>query len=46
MQHLPASKQTIEDDLDSIGGESLSGSEFETEEPETDFAGFDPEAEE
>jgi hypothetical protein len=46
LQHLPVSKKTIEDDIDSIGGESLSGSGFEAEEPESDFTGVDPEAEE
>ena len=46
MQHLHHSQQTVEDDLDQIGGEDLSGSGFEAEEPETDFVGTYPGVEE
>ena len=46
MQHVHHSQQTIEDDLDQVGGEELSGSGFEAEEPETAFAGIYPGAEE
>jgi len=46
VQHLRDSQTPIDDDLDSIGGENLSGSGFETEEPDTYFTGVDPEVEE